>query len=76
MSGSDLQTAQQDSFDTVRHRYARSGIGGRVGFGSRPALLIVDFRRGFTDSASGVGGDLSKPIQVTQTLLELARKRI
>jgi len=74
MSGSDLPTAQQDSFDTVRHTYARSGIGGRVGFGTHSALLIVDFQRGFTDSASGIGGDLSKPIQATQTLLELARK--
>jgi maleamate amidohydrolase len=54
--------------------YQRSGIGGRVGFGTSPALLIVDFQRGFTDPSSPVGGDLSQEISATKSLLDTARK--
>jgi maleamate amidohydrolase len=53
--------------------YQRSGIGSRVGFGIRPALLIVDFQRGFTDPGCAVGGELSKEIAATKTLLDAAR---
>ncbi|HUI51892.1 MAG TPA: isochorismatase family protein [Terriglobales bacterium] len=54
--------------------YEKSGIGARVGYGSRPALLIVDFQRGFTDPKCPVGGDLSEEIAATQQLLAAARK--
>lgn len=53
--------------------YERSGIGGRVGFGDAPAVLVVDFQNGFTDPQSPVGGDLSRSIEATVTLLEAAR---
>ena len=33
-----------------RRFYAERGIGARVGFGSRPALLVFDFVVGFTSS--------------------------
>jgi maleamate amidohydrolase len=55
--------------------YQRSGIGGRMGFGTSPALLIVDFQRGFTDPNSPVGGDLSQEISATRSLLDAARRR-
>lgn len=55
--------------------YERSGIGTRVGFGSRPALLLVDFQNGFTDPSTKVGGDLSAPIAATRPLLDQFRHR-
>jgi maleamate amidohydrolase len=55
--------------------YQRSGIGARVGFGSRPAVLVVDFQRGFTDPQCPVGGDFSKEVAATRDLLAVARKK-
>src|SRR5580704_9299843 len=60
--------------DRTRAAYQRSGIGARVGFGLRPALLIVDFQRGFTDPSCPVGGELSREIAATKVLLESARQ--
>jgi nicotinamidase-related amidase len=54
--------------------YARSGIGARVGFGSRPALLVVDLQYGFTDPASPAGSDLSATLAATARLLAVGRR--
>ncbi len=66
MSTPDLMAGAQDV-------YGRSGIGTRVGFGSSPALVVVDFQRGFTDPASPVGGDVSEAVLATARLLAAAR---
>jgi maleamate amidohydrolase len=54
--------------------YARSGIGHRVGFGDRPALIVVDLQNGFTDPACPVGGDLDEVVAATASLLHEARE--
>lgn len=54
--------------------YARSGIGHRVGFGERPAVIVVDLQNGFTDPSCQVGGDLDDVVSATVTLLGLARE--
>jgi maleamate amidohydrolase len=61
--------------DRTRGAYQLSGIGERVGFGNRPALLIVDFQRGFTDPSCPVGGELSREITATKMLLVAARAK-
>ena len=55
--------------------YERKGFSARSGFGSKPALLIVDFINGFTDSGTGLGGDYSAELAVTARLLEEFRAR-
>ena len=54
--------------------YDEKGIGNRVGFGSRPCLLIVDFARGFTDPASPVGAPLDAEVAATAEVLAVARE--
>jgi maleamate amidohydrolase len=54
--------------------YASRGIGRRVGFGSRPALLVVDFSIGFTDPASPLGASCDPEIAATRRLLDAARE--
>jgi maleamate amidohydrolase len=53
--------------------YRRKGLAGRVGFGRRPALLVVDLSRGFTDPASPLGANLDREIAAVQALLGAAR---
>ncbi|MGD9764828.1 MAG: isochorismatase family protein [Candidatus Binatia bacterium] len=62
-----------DRTETKRF-YASRGIGGRMGFGKRPALLVVDFQRGMTDPArSPLGARMDAEIAATRRLLAAAR---
>ena len=72
-AGKSFHPAARDELDQAGAIYQRSGIGSRVGFGRYPALLIVDFQRGFTDPRCAVGGDFSKEVAATKTLLDAAR---
>ena len=53
--------------------YSQSGIGFRVGFGERAALVVVDLQNGFTDPASPVGDNLETVTDATARLLKVAR---
>jgi nicotinamidase-related amidase len=55
--------------------YQQRGFGGRVGFGKRPALLIIDFINAFTDLSSPLASDLNAPVEATRKLLAVARPR-
>jgi maleamate amidohydrolase len=50
------------------------GFGGGAGFGSRPAVLVVDLLEGFTDIASPLGANLDIVVESTRTLLDGARE--
>ena len=53
--------------------YRRKGFMNRSGYGTKPALLVVDFIYGFTDPTTPLGGDFSKELAVTADLLETFR---
>ena len=53
--------------------YRSQGIGQRMGFGKRPALLIIDFINGFNDPAAFGGGNIQSAIDRTAELLAVAR---
>ena len=50
------------------------GFGGDLGFGARPAVVVVDLVNGFTDPASPLGADLDAVVESTRTLLDAARE--
>ena len=55
--------------------YERKGFSARSGYGTKPALLIVDFINGFTNPGTGLGGDYSAELAVTAKLLAEFRSR-
>jgi maleamate amidohydrolase len=64
-----------DPFRDLEVLYRSRGLGGRVGFGAAPAVLVVDLVRGFTDSASPLSAPLDDQIAATGELLAAARSR-
>ncbi len=54
--------------------YSHQGFGNAMGFGERPALLIVDFVNGFTDPDAFGGGNIDEAIAKTEDLLAAARR--
>ena len=53
--------------------YERQGLGARIGFGKKPALVIVDFINGFNDEDAFGGGNIQSAINNTEKLLAAAR---
>ncbi len=53
--------------------YESQNFGNRLGFGEKPALLIVDFVNGFTDPAKFGGGNIGAAIAATAPLLARCR---
>jgi maleamate amidohydrolase len=61
--------------DETREIYERARLGQSVTLGARPAVLVVDFSRGFTDPESTMGSDLTREVEATNRLLAAARER-
>jgi nicotinamidase-related amidase len=61
--------------DDTREVYERARLGQSVTPGSRPAVLVVDFSRGFTDPESTMGSDLTAEVGATNLLLAAARQK-
>src|SRR5262245_62076208 len=59
--------------DTLRERYLRRGWGGRVGFGERPVVLVIDLVRYWLDERQQIGSRLDAIVDVTSTVLRAAR---
>ena len=53
--------------------YARQGYD-EMGFGAKPALLVIDFSNGFADPALLGGGNIGDAIKETVPLLATARE--
>ena len=53
--------------------YKQRGFSARVGFGTNPALLLIDFINGFTDTSCPLGSNLDKEIKASRKLLDQFR---
>ena len=63
-----------DEYARLRDEFKAKGLGGRIGYGEKPALLIVDLITGFTDSRSPLSGELESQLAATNALLVPARE--
>lgn len=63
------------SDERTREVYERAQFGQSVQLGTRPAVLVVDFSRGFTDPECDLGSDLTAEVETTKRLLDAARAR-
>lgn len=57
----------------LRAQYERAGFAGRVGFGQRPAVIVIDMGRAWLDTACPIGSDLSSVLDNIVRLLGVAR---
>ena len=64
-------TSGKDDEEFFRQR----GFGIKIGFGERPALMIIDMIKGFTDPTMPLGAPLESQIEAQQPLLEVAHER-
>jgi nicotinamidase-related amidase len=64
------------ALDQLADDYKRHGLAARVGFGTRPALLIVDFVRAYTTPGSPLYADPGVPnaVEASVPLLAAARE--
>jgi maleamate amidohydrolase len=63
------------SDETTREIYERARLGQSVTLGTSPAVLVVDFSRGFTDPECTLGSDLTQEVEATNRVLAVARER-
>jgi maleamate amidohydrolase len=55
--------------------FLQRGFGQKLGFGQKPALIIVDMANAFTDPTMPLGSNLDKQIAAIQQLLDAAHDR-
>lgn len=55
--------------------YKAAGFGEAVPRGKRPAVVVVDFTYGFTDTTYPTAADMDAPIAATRRLTDLARSK-
>lgn len=58
--------------DEVLTRYAEGGLAGTLSPGHRPALLVVDLQKGFTDPTCGPGFEMPHAVAETARLVAAA----
>src|SRR6267154_1143166 len=55
--------------------FKQRGFGIKMGFGERPALILIDMLKGFTDASMPLGANLDKELAAQKPLLEIAHER-
>src|SRR2546429_9835448 len=59
--------------ERIREQYRQSGMVGRVGFGTTPAIVVVDFITGLTDPRYPLGAGMDAEVLATRPLLDAGR---
>lgn len=75
MAPDELISRVAGELSELHETLSAKGFAGRVGFGRRPAVLVVDFIRGFTDTRSPLAGELDAEVAAARQVLDVARER-
>jgi nicotinamidase-related amidase len=55
--------------------FAQRGFGIKIGFGERPALIVIDMINGFTDATMPLGAPLESQLAAQKPLIDVAHER-
>src|SRR5438045_631301 len=69
----DLRGPLRAHLDDLREAYRRRGWGGRVGFGTRPAVVVIDLARYWLDARAQIGSHLGPVVEAACHILTAAR---
>lgn len=69
-----MATEYMDQYPELKEFFSKLGFGGRVGFGERPALIVIDMAKAWTDTRSPLGSDLSSVMANNVKILHAARQ--
>jgi nicotinamidase-related amidase len=69
----DLRGPLSAHLGALREAYRRRGWGGRVGFGDRPAVVVIDLARYWLDPGAQIGSHLDPVVEATGRILTAAR---
>jgi maleamate amidohydrolase len=69
----ELRGPVQAHLQKLREAYRRRGWAGRVGFGARPALLVIDLAAYWLDPKQRIGSHLGAVVEATCQVLRAAR---
>ena len=59
----------------LREQYLAAGFAGRVGWGQRPAILVIDMAGAWTTPSEQIGSDLGAVVAQIKRILDVARER-
>jgi nicotinamidase-related amidase len=68
-----LRGPLKDHLAHLHQRYLARGWAGRVGFGQRPALIVIDLARYWLDTSQQIGANLDSVVKAACQVLEAAR---
>jgi nicotinamidase-related amidase len=69
----ELRGPLQAHLKDLHAGYLRRGWAGRVGFGTRPALVVIDLARFWLDARQQIGSDLDSVVEAACRVLKAAR---
>jgi len=69
----DLRQPLRQHLAQLRERYLQRGWGGRVEFGERPAVIVIDLAKFWTAPAAQIGSNLDSVVAGTCRVLAAAR---
>ncbi len=69
-----LRAPLQEHLEDLRGKYLQRGWGARVGFGERPALIVIDLAKFWLDPDLQIGSDLDSVVDATCKVLAASRQ--